>query len=359
VGLGILGGAAALVTAIVGAVSMHRRRAEPTDIIIPQYSVPEGLSVMVAAEFIQRGGAALQAQLVSLAVKRRIRLLGYPVTDADTADYAVQLVDPTGLDSWEQAVVDALFGADAEPGTARDLKRSGDAELAGALSPIVGALPGAVVDSGFLGPAEAPRRAGWFVAAVVALAVAGIVGAVLSGWIGVVLGFFAFLFGAIAVGVALVAARRRPTLSPHGAKTMDYLLGMRMYMELAEKDRFRVLQSATGAERIDTRDGRQVVKLYEKLLPWAIIWGIEDSWARELQVQLDQTGEQLDWYAGSAPFDAFVFSSLLSGLSSGSSAPVSTSGSSWSGSGFSSFSSGSFGGGFSGGGGGGGGGGGR
>ena len=52
--------------------------------------------------------------------------------------------------------------------------------------------------------------------------------------------------------------------------------------------------------------------------------------------------------------------SLLSGLSTGTSAPapVSTSGSSWSGSGFSSFSGGSSGGGFSGGGGGGGGGGG-
>jgi uncharacterized membrane protein YgcG len=140
---------------------------------------------------------------------------------------------------------------------------------------------------------------------------------------------------------------------------VDYLLGMKMYLELAEKDRFAVLQSVTGAERIDTSDGRQIVKLYEKLLPWAVIWGIEDSWARELEIHLQQTGEELDWYAGPTAFHWVNFTSLMSGVSSGINPPVSTSGSSWSGSSFSSFSGGSSGGGFSGGGGGGGGGGGR
>jgi len=133
---------------------------------------------------------------------------------------------------------------------------------------------------------------------------------------------------------------------------------MKMYLELAEKDRFAMLQSATGADRIDTTDGRQVVKLYEKLLPWAVIWGIEDSWARELEIQLQQTGEELDWYVGTGGFQSAYFLGALTGLASGTSAPISTSGSSWSSSGGSSFSGGSSGGGFSGGGGGGGGGGG-
>ena len=96
---------------------------------------------------------------------------------------------------------------------------------------------------------------------------------------------------------------------------VDYLLGMKMYLELAEKDRFRMLQSATGADRIDTTDGRQVVKLYEKLLPWAVIWGIEDTWARELEIQLQQTGEELDWYVGTSGFQSAYFLGALSGLS--------------------------------------------
>ncbi|MGE3193568.1 MAG: DUF2207 domain-containing protein [Microbacteriaceae bacterium] len=356
--LALAGGGVSTVVGIVGAAVLRRKRATPTDIIIPQYSVPD-LDVMVAAELIERRSTALPAQFVSLAVKKKIRLLGYPVQDADTADYAVQFVDSSGLESWEQAVVDALFGPDSEIGAARDLQRSGDSELADALRPIVTALPGAVTESGFIGPSVRSKGSAGFVWAAVIATALGVVGAFFAGWVGFFLGLFSFAFGIIGIGTAAFAARKRPTLSAHGAETVDYLLGMKMYLDLAEKDRFRVLQSATGADRIDTSDGRQIVKLYEKLLPWAVIWGVEDSWARELQVHLEQTGEQLDWYQGVNAFQAYQFTSLLSGVHSGINPPVSTSGSSWSGSGFSSFSGGSFGGGFSGGGGGGGGGGGR
>ena len=356
--LGFGGGAIALVAGIIGAALLRRPRATPTGFIVPQYSVPE-VDVMVAAELIERRYTALPAQFVSLAVKKKIRLLGYPVVDADTADYAVQLLDPTGLESWEQAVVDALFGQDAAAGAARDLQRSGDAALADELRPIVGALPGAIPASGFVGPSTRSRGAFGFVITTLVATAIGIVGSIFAGWAGVVIGLITVALGLIGIAVAAFAARKRPTLSEKGAQTVDYLLGMQMYLTLAEKDRFAYLQSVTGAERIDTNDGKQIVKLYEKLLPWAIIWGVEGSWARELQIHLEQTGEQLDWYEGTTAFQAYNFTSLMSGVQSGINPPVSTSSSSWSGSGFSSFSGGSGGGGFSGGGGGGGGGGGR
>ncbi|HEX7834864.1 MAG TPA: DUF2207 domain-containing protein, partial [Pseudolysinimonas sp.] len=152
-----LAGWLSLAVGIIGAVVLRRKRAVATSTIIPQYSVPKGLDVMVAAELIERRHSALQAQFVSLAVKRKIRLLGYPVNDATTADYAVQFVDGTGLESWEQAVVDALFGPDPTSGDARDLLRSGDEDLSAALSPIVAALPAAITDSGFEGPSVATR----------------------------------------------------------------------------------------------------------------------------------------------------------------------------------------------------------
>jgi uncharacterized membrane protein YgcG len=344
---------------IVASVVLRRKRVVATSTIIPQYSVPKGLDVMIAAEMIGKRHTALQAQLVSLAVKRKIRLLGYPVHDANTADYAVQFVDGTKLESWEQAVVTALFGASPASGDARDLKRAGDDELARTLGPIVAALPGAVTASGFEGPPARTRGAGWFVLGAIALTVAGVIGSIIAGWVGLFLGIFATVVGVGGIGFTAFAARRRTTWSAEGAKWVDYLLGMKMYLELAEKDRFRMLQSATGADRIETTDGRQIVKLYEKLLPWAVIWGVEDSWARELEVQLQQTGEELDWYVGTGGFQSAYFLGALAGLSSGTSATASSSGgSSWSSSGGSSFSGGSSGGGSSGGGGGGGGGGG-
>ena len=142
-----------------------------------------------------------------------------------------------------------------------------------------------------------------------------------------------------------------------GAQWNDYLLGMRMYLQLAEQDRLRVLQSPSGAERIDVGDGKQLIKLYEKLLPWAIIWGVEDQWSKVLEVELQRQNATPDFWVGQNAFSALTFLPLITNLGPATSAvPMSTSGAGGS---FSSFSGGSFGGGFSGGGGGGGGGGGR
>jgi uncharacterized membrane protein len=94
-----------------------------------------------------------------------------------------------------------------------------------------------------------------------------------------------------------------------------------------------------------------VLKLNERLLPYAVLFGLEREWSRELASLYEQTGTAPDWYAGRSAFNAGVFSGAVHSFSSASSA-------SWSGSSSSSSSSGSGGGGSSGGGGGGGGGGG-
>ena len=88
--------------------------------IIAEYSVPEDLNVMAAAHLVGKPGTAISAQLISLAVRRRIRLLDYPVRG--DAEYAVQLLDPTGVDSLEQRVLTALFG-ELTPGESRDLPK--------------------------------------------------------------------------------------------------------------------------------------------------------------------------------------------------------------------------------------------
>ena len=324
---------------------------------MPQYAPPPRLSVLPAARLLNRLVQARPAELVDLAVRGKVRLLGYSTgTYRGGSDYAVQLLDRTGLDAFETQFLDGLFPPDTPTGSARDLLRAGDTALGEAISGAVGAASG-WVDANFYGARRSSRAAKIWMGAAIALCVAGIVGVVAGGAVGLVLGIVVFLPALIGVILGIVGAvgRRRPT--PAAAQTIDHLLGMRMYMQLAEADRMRVLQSVTGAERIDTTDGRQIVKLHEKLLPWAVLWGIEDSWTAELQTELARVQESPDWYVGQQAFTLAALSPVLSGMSRGLSAPVSSS--SWSGSGSSSFSGGSFGGGFSGGGGGGGGGGGR
>ena len=157
----------------------------------------------------------------------------------------------------------------------------------------------------------------------------------------------------------------RRVLTAKGEKLNDYLLGMKDYLELAEKDRFAVLQSVTGAERIRVDDQNELVKLYEKLLPWAVLWGVEKSWGEVLVTAAAEVHAPIEWVSSTDQLTGWRLYSIVDSVSrSTPPAPVVararstgfSSGGGWSSSGGSSSSSFSSGGGFSGGGGGGGGG---
>jgi uncharacterized membrane protein YgcG len=354
--LSLLGFPAALIGVISGVASRLPRTEPARGTIIPQYSAPDDIDVMVAAHLIARQTTALPAQFVNLAVTGKTRLLGYAVTSARGSDYSIQLLDSSGLDPIEQQVVDALFGAGAKPGATHDLRKHGDDALAAGLAPAV-ATAEIAVQRYYDGYRRTVGGTIAFVLTIVLALVAVIGSVVLGGFVGLVTGFIGIIAGVVGVGVASIGFRGRRKLSDVGAQWNDYLLGMRMYLQLAEQDRLRVLQSPTGAERIDTTDGKQLIKLYEKLLPWAIIWGVEDQWSKVLEVELQRQNATPDFWVGQNAFSALTFLPLITNLGPATSVvPMSTSGSGGS---FSSFSGGSFGGGFSGGGGGGGGGGGR
>jgi uncharacterized membrane protein YgcG len=121
-----------------------------------------------------------------------------------------------------------------------------------------------------------------------------------------------------------------------------------MYMELAEADRIRYLQSPQGAERspVEANSTAEMVKLNEKLLPYAVLFGHEKEWAAELGRYYEELGEQPGWYAGHGAFNAALFSTSIGSMAASTASA------------YSSASSGSGGAGSAGGGGGGGGGGG-
>jgi uncharacterized membrane protein YgcG len=328
--------------------------------IIPEYSVPENLNVMAAAHLVGRGKTAISAQLISLAVRRKLRLLDYPVKgDKGDAEYAMQFLSADGVDAFELRVLTALFGADLRPGESRDLPKT-DTTLAKALQKVSKAAQKSLRTEKFVEPIPKWLRGGWLRVIAILLLVAAFGNAFLgvpegaeSAW------SFPAILAAVAALILVGVLSRKPTrFTAKGAEANDYLQGIKLYLQVAEEDRIRVLQSPEGAERIDVGDSRQLVKLYERLLPFAVIWGVEKEWMDELAVRMEQAQESPDWFAGRNGFSSYAVVSTLNGINTTASV-TSTSSGSWSGSGGSSFSGGSGGGGFSGGGGGGGGGGGR
>ncbi|MBR2803344.1 DUF2207 domain-containing protein [Candidatus Saccharibacteria bacterium] len=137
-----------------------------------------------------------------------------------------------------------------------------------------------------------------------------------------------------------------------GLKASRYMDGLKMYIEMAEAERMKLLQSVEGVDV--SPEG--IVRLYEKLLPYAAVFGLEDSWREEMEQYCRTVEIEPDYNL--TMYDMIAASRLMTNTVRSSSA-YSSSGSIGGGGGFSSGFSGGGGGGFSGGGGGGGGGSGR
>ena len=155
------------------------------------------------------------------------------------------------------------------------------------------------------------------------------------------------LFTVITSSILNNAATRYANYSNAGLAASRYMEGLRLYIEMAEADRMKFLQSVNGA---DTSAGG-IVKLYEKLLPYAAVFGLEESWMDEMKKYCEVSEiEEPDYL-----MNGFVASEIVRGLHTASSYATSSTVMSSSGGGSSSGFSGGGGGGFSGGGGGGGG----
>lgn len=334
----------------------NRRGVRTGRAIIAQYEPPEGVSAALAAEMVSESKKAMTATLLDLAVRHHIRLL----YDEPSGAYGAQALSDEALESDERSVYRRIFGAaiaggialtgSVVPGTTSwfDPKST---KLGDASAMLRKSARAAAVQRGYLRKAR-----GWVLSVAPLLLILALALPVLHA---ILVGNQVLMTVLLAVGinalvwlilgmVALLATGRARTMS--GALLHDHLMGLREYIRLAEADRIRMLQSASGAEVSEER----IVQVYERLLPYAVLFGYEKEWQGELAKYYRESTPE--WSGGSAGSNFRVVP--LSGLHSVvASSPVTrtTSSGSSSGSSFSSHS-GSSGGGFSGGGGGGGGG---
>lgn len=352
----LLGIVAACVLGVVLLRLLVFRNAPGRGIVVAQYEAFPELGVMEAAALLGRTQKGLPAQFVQLVVARAARLIDRGADASADSRYRLELVDPSGLDRDDAIAVASIFGS-TNPGAEVVLDRT-DRKLGDRLAALTAKTTTEVATR-----YRARRKSFWTPVIRVVLFLAGVAelgvffwaagNDAVTPWLLPVLGG-AFVAGMIGFGFAGSPLR----LTREGALATEHLQGVRDYLQLAEADRIRMLQSPAGAERtpIDAGDRDAVVKLHERLLPYAIIWGVEERWQHELGTLYATTPTEIAPTLGSTNFAAFATGYAIGGFAT--TPPVSTSSSSWSGSGGSSFSGGSGGGGFSGGGGGGGGGGG-
>lgn len=336
----------AALAALGGAIVFRARRlrdAPGRTTIIAEYEPPADFDAALSAALLGLSAKAVPAEILEQAIVGSIRIVEGERGFLHGPRLQAELVDATHADANGRALLDAMF-ADGPVfvfGTT-------NSRFTAAASALAQASEHVLTARGFRRPVRAITRA-----VPVLIGLAATVATVGFGIVALV-GEVMPLVPLLAIGVALAATIVGGILVTHkpltaaGAEARDQLRGLAVFIEWAEADRIRMLQSPSGAERtpVDANDPRQVLHLYERLLPFAVLFGQEKQWASQLAVLYAATGVAGPyWFAGAHGFDPSSFSSQLGALSTAAAASSSTSG-------------GSSGGGSAGGGGGGGGGGG-
>lgn len=309
--------------------------------ITAEYEPPKGLSAAEASVIknYRLNAADVSATIIDLAIRQYIQIeeIVQKKILKDTKTYNLKLLntDFSALKPHELKIMRGLFNGD-KAGEVTTLK-----SLAGnfyrVIQDLQKTMPNDLTTAGYfpVNPGKAGARLWLCFGAVIALAL------VSRNWISIGL-----ILAALIVFVFAVLMPRR---TMQGVETLEKINGLKLYMETAEKDRIAMLQSPDSPYAGKKGLPKQSVELFEKLLPYAMVLGVEGEWAKQFA---DIYKTPPDWYSGNWPtFNAIYLTNSLTNTVSAmgtSFSPPSSSGSS----GFLG------GGGFSGGGGGGGGGGG-
>ena len=323
-------------------------------IIVPEYAPPKDFNVLIS-DFVlnqKMSQKAFSAAIIELAVGRYFNIYETKQKKTlrrDVTDYELELIkDPSGITPELKKVAHVVFGT-GQVGTRIKLSELKilHASIYKNMREMENLMSQNLTTKGYF--KKDPKK----------------VKTSYMAWAGGIFfvsmaGLFIWPVSVLAVGLALAAlvmfgfAFIMPARTEAGVKAHDDLLGLRSYIKMAETDRLKYLQSPKGAERVsdssefDPKTPAQKIKLFEKLLPYAMLFNLEKDWTKQFQ---DLYKQQPDWYFGGwTTFNSVYLASSISGFGTYNSAVFAPPSSS-SGSGFS-------GGGSSGGGGGGGGGGG-
>lgn len=308
-------------------------------VIVPEYEVPQQLTPFEMAALMQQQvtAAIVPAEIIHLAVlgyiriERRDEKLFGLIPKTEYVLFEIKPAD-TSLSHAEHELLAVLFAAGRRSShehalrevTLSELQK---ARLEGKMSPIKKAVFASLIAQGVYAqePSVVSRR--YTVIGVVVFVVGIFCAAIFDA------ALYALVYGGAAV-VAFVCAWFMPKVTFEGAFLKERVLGLKHYLQIAEKDRLAFHHVPEKRPEV-----------FEALLPYAMVLGVEKAWAKEFEGMYVNNPS---WYGGvpGQVFSASAFTNDMRHFVAATSMVVSPHS-----------RSGSGGGGFSGGGGGGGGGG--
>lgn len=324
---------------VVGAVRVFRRHNDDLRrVVAREYIPPKNISVLKAAMIYKTPKAqkkAVTAQLLELAIQRKIKIIETQepgLFGRKSKSYKIEVVSVDGLPGEAGRLLSILFDGELAVGKRKDIASS-NTRLTTSLSRYQKELETDIVIQGY----REERPTTWHLfAAALAGFVLGMSFIDYSSEAGYRLQasdvlYWVFplvvIFG-ISTIMLLINHLKRPT--ERGQQLIDHIRGLDEYISLAEAERLRFHQSPEGArrQRINPDNKEEVLRLYERLLPYAVILGHERHWYNVIGRYYEEVKQSPAWYAGAGAFNASQFSSAMNSLSS---AATSTTGSGFSG----------------------------
>lgn len=339
-------------TAMIGGMALmawwrRGRDSKSRGVIVPQYNAPDNLSPLQVDGLndFNVGNVGITATIVDLAIRGHLQIIETKQAKRlrkDTVNYSLKLTDKdfSDLDEDELKIIGDVFTQQTPNETINITEHKN--KLYSTATYIRTHVKQWLKDNDYLRskvPGANRRLAQKIVVALIVLLAVF----VYSGW-------FTLIGIGIGVTIAVICWMAMDARTEKGVAAKEHIEGLKLYLNVAEKERINKLQSPNAKYAEKTNEPQKTVQLFEKLLPYAIVLGVENQWAKQFETLYTTPP---NWYSGNnwRTFNAVY---LTSHLNEGIGSAVNTAFSSPSSSG----SSGSGGGGFSGGGGGGGGGGG-
>lgn len=296
--------------------------------IAPEYLPPKDTSITVAGRIVGAQYRAGPAQMIDFAVRHYVKL--YETKEKSLfvpAEYEIEVIKSINdLSEEEREILIDMFGHKPNVGEKLNLKSlRNNTSYAVRVQDNVSKLTKLMRGTYGLREKHTGLRKWLYITAIVVT--------VLS-----ILTLSIFLAGAIGWLLLLAVTSYRST--DKGVALERYLKGLKMYIKVGEAERLKYLQSPEGAEKVhEVVDGvdtpKQRIVLYEKVLPYAVLFGQEKEWSKQLASLYDQASEQPGWYnSHSGVWSAAAFSSSMGSfsVSTASAASSSTGGSSGGGS---------------------------
>jgi hypothetical protein len=305
---------------------------------VPQYDAPNGLTPLEVAAIVEEKVKTehISAELIYLATKGYIKIrqvekkiLGL-INATDYEITKLKGIDEGLTKEADQQLMRGLFAGRPNIIMLSDLQNIFYKEV----PPIITSVLTALVENDYyknLGAMKPGRGTASGIA--VFLVWIFLINNHVDSWSDAMIPFIvAFILSLI---IFFIIYRFSPAKTERGVATKEYILGLKEYLQIAEKDRLAFHNAPEKRPEI-----------FEKLLPYAMVLGVSTAWAKEFQ---DIYTTPPSWYVSAHPgvFDAMVFNNSLSNFRTMAATSLTAS----------PHSGGSGGGGFSGGGGGGGGGG--